>query len=83
MIYGFSKTNSKAFFTHVVYEKPEQLTELKKGGHCFDDNILFWASFTHLSESEHQDWIKNNNIQLVDSKKELQFLHQLLKDHKK
>ena len=91
MIYGYaSKRTGGAIFTHITGFDSEILKEMEDHSHRFDgltsrhpsiygDNITPQAaSFVHLNEKKHHNFIRKFNIHLVDTKKELQFLKKML-----
>ncbi len=90
MIYGYASNRSGSIFTHTIGFEAETLKKMEEHSHRFDGSSrghrslysdippVPQASFVHLNEQAHEDFIKEFDIYLVDTKKELQFLKKIM-----
>ncbi len=90
MIYGYASNRVGTIFTHIVGFNQETLEKMEEHSHRYDgstrsyrsmyedESIVLSASFVHLNENDHNSFIDDFEIYLVDTKKELQFLKKML-----
>ena len=77
-MYAFVSKRPGGTFTHIINYTQEQYDEMSDHSHCFSQsNRNNWISFIHLSDNEHEKFIKLFDITIVDSKQELKFLQKL------
>lgn len=78
-MYGFSSERVNAVFTHVTGFDDESLEEMCIHSYRYDsgsiDNL---ASFLHFTPDERDGFVKKFDINLVETKKELQLLKKLI-----
>ena len=79
MLYGYvAKRSRNVIFTHIIGFDKDIMDEMAKEAHRYDNTgISNYASFIHLDENEHDNFIKNFNINLVEDKNELKMLRKL------
>lgn len=77
-MYAYSSERVKSVFTHVIDFDEEILEEMSDHSYRYDGgSIENLASFFHFTSGERDDFIKEFDIMLVETKKELQFLRKL------
>ncbi len=90
MIYGYAAKRTGSIITHIIGFDTEIIEDMEEHSHRFDGSTRDYgpiyedipvspsASFIHLTERHHEDFIKEFDIHLVDSKKELNFLKKIM-----
>jgi len=78
-MYGFSSKRVDAVFTHVIGFDDESLEEMCIHSYRYDSgSIEHLASFLHFTSAERDAFIEKFDINLVETKKELQLLKKLI-----
>lgn len=78
-MYGYTSKRPGGIFTHVVNFNKQELNDMSTHSHNYTNSEFdpLQASFFHFTEKEHDDFIEKFKIELVETKKELQFLKRL------
>lgn len=78
-MYAYSSERVKSVFTHVIGFDDKILEEMSDHSYRYDGgSIENLASFLHFTPAERDDFVKEFDIMLVETKKELQLLKKLI-----
>ena len=78
-MYGYTSKRPGGIFTHVVSFNQQEYSDMVDHSHCYSNSDFdpLQASFIHLDEKNYNDFIETFKIELIETKKELEFLKQL------